>query len=501
MPPTALQEPPYSSAMHLSDDACYQAICARDARFDGRLFIGVMTTGIYCRPVCPSRIPKRSNVRFFATAAAAQEAGFRPCLRCRPETAPEIGVWRGSSNIVARALALIEMGALDDGGVEELSDKLGLGARHMSRLFARHVGASPIAVAQTRRVLLAKQLIHESSLPMWEVAMAAGFGSVRRFNETFQRLYQRPPSALRRAKAAEAISPGDEVPLLLRFKPPYEWSQMQSALSAAAIPGVEAIHDNGYARSFEIDGEVGSVRIQPTSINALLAQVRVSRLTLLPKVIARTRHLLDLGADPQAICQHLASDSMLASSVAARPGLRIVGSWEGFETAVRAALELLVDRLDGTYLLARMCAVHGAKDLAGIGEVPGLTCVFPTALTLAKVDLTELAAPPPVANAMRLIAETCRDQPDLFGPGQVPEELAGHLQRTLGLGSAASAYIADRVLRDSDAYLGAVEAGGQRPESGSELHRLDVHEHSERWRPWRAYARAHLSTGHLDAPT
>src|ERR671924_2038052 len=193
--------------MDMDHDACYRALMTRDARFDGKLFTGVKTTGIYCRPICPARTPKRENVRFFASAAAAQEAGFRPCLRCRPEISPDLGSWRGTSNTVSRALTLIEAGALDSGSLEALAERLGIGERQLRRLFQQHLGASPIAVAQTRRVLLAKQLIHDTRLPMAEIAMAAGFGSIRRFNETFQQLFKRPPSALRR-KAVAALPEG-----------------------------------------------------------------------------------------------------------------------------------------------------------------------------------------------------------------------------------------------------------------------------------------------------
>jgi len=185
--------------MDLDHDACYRAIAVRDARFDGRLFTGVKTTGIYCRPICPARTPRSENVAFYPTAAAAQEAGFRPCLRCRPETAPDLGAWRGASNTVSRALSLIEMGALDDASVDTLASRVGVGERQLRRLFHQHLGASPIAVAQTRRVLLAKQLIHETQLPMTEIAMAAGFGSLRRFNETFLAIFRRRPPPKRLA--------------------------------------------------------------------------------------------------------------------------------------------------------------------------------------------------------------------------------------------------------------------------------------------------------------
>src|SRR6187399_680603 len=230
----------------LDPRVCYQALLTRDARFDGRLFVGVTSTGIYCRPVCPARTPKAEHCRFFVSAAAAQGAGFRPCLRCRPETAPEQGAWRGSSNTVARGLDLIAAGALDREGasVERLAERLGVGERQLRRLFEQHLGASPIAVAQTRRVLFAKQLIHETRLPMTEVALAAGFGSVRRFNETFRTLFRRPPSALRGKHAVEAgtgslASAG--VTLKLRYRPPYDWDAMLAYLEARTLAGVEEV--------------------------------------------------------------------------------------------------------------------------------------------------------------------------------------------------------------------------------------------------------------------
>src|ERR1700743_32694 len=202
--------------------ACYRAISTRDARFDGRLFVGVKTTDIYCRPICPARTPKFENVSFYPSAAAAQEAGFRPCLRCRPETSPDLASWRGTSNTVSRALALIEAGGLDEADVEGLANRLGVGARQLRRLFRQHVGASPIAVAQTRRVLLAKQLIHETSLPMAHVALASGFGSVRRFNETFHDLFGRSPATLRRIRDI-ARREADALSVRLAYRPPYEW--------------------------------------------------------------------------------------------------------------------------------------------------------------------------------------------------------------------------------------------------------------------------------------
>src|SRR5262245_7450565 len=208
--------------MNLEPSACYRAVLARDARYDGRFFTCVKTTGIYCRPICPARPPKLENCVFVPTAAAAQEAGFRPCLRCRPESSPDLDAWRGTSATVSRALKMIEAGALDDEDVASLAGRLEIGERQLRRLFRQHVGAAPVTVAQTRRVLLARQLIHQTNLSMIQVALASGFGSVRRFNETFQRLYHRPPSDLRRGRGAKA-SAGPETVLLLAYREPYDW--------------------------------------------------------------------------------------------------------------------------------------------------------------------------------------------------------------------------------------------------------------------------------------
>jgi AraC family transcriptional regulator of adaptative response / DNA-3-methyladenine glycosylase II len=244
----------------LDREACYRVFQTHDARFDGRIFVGVTSTGIYCRPICPARTPKFSNCRYFASAAAAQEAGFRPCLRCRPETAPELAFWRGSSNTVSRAMKLIAEGALDESeaGVEALAERLGVGGRQLRRLFQQHLGASPIAVAQTRRVLFAKHLIHDTQLPMTEVALSAGFGSVRRFNEIFRKMFGRPPSALRRARRPDT-SARDGVTLRLGYRPPYDWPGMLDALAQRANKRPEWIEGGAWHRRIELDGNKGTV--------------------------------------------------------------------------------------------------------------------------------------------------------------------------------------------------------------------------------------------------
>ncbi len=348
--------------MDMDDDACYRAIETRDHRFDGRLFVAVVTTGIYCRPFCPARTPKRDNVRFFPTAAAAQEAGFRPCLRCRPETSPDLAFWRGSSNTVSRALGLIEAGALDDANVESLAARLGMGERQLRRLFNRHLGASPASVAATRRILLAKQLIQDTRLPMTEVAAAAGFGSLRRFNETFRQLYGRPPKAIRRSGVAEeSVAATGAIVVKLGYRPPYDWDSMLSFLRARAIPGVESVSRSRYARTIAIGDGRGVLVVEPAERNCLKATVRFPNLNSLPAIIARIRRVFDLAADPVAIGAHLSRDPLLARLVAARPGLRVPGAWDGFELAVRAILGQQITVLSATSLAGKLVLLHGEK--------------------------------------------------------------------------------------------------------------------------------------------
>jgi AraC family transcriptional regulator of adaptative response / DNA-3-methyladenine glycosylase II len=314
----------------------YRAFQSHDARFDGRVFVGVTSTGIYCRPICPARCPRFENCRFFASAAAAQEASFRPCLRCRPEIAPDLAFWRGTANTVSRALALIADGALDgeDSDVEKLAERLGVGGRQLRRLFQRHLGASPIAVAQTRRVLFAKQLLHDTHLPMAEVALASGFGSVRRFNETFRDLFGRPPSTLRR-KSGTDNSAHEGVTLRLAYRPPYDWPGMLAALSSRAVPGVEWIDGNSWHRRIDLDGKQGRVAVAHLPArNSVLVTIHFPCVKALPAIVARVRRVFDLGADIATIDSHLARDPKLAPLIRKRPGLRAPGDWERETMAV-----------------------------------------------------------------------------------------------------------------------------------------------------------------------
>ena len=360
----------------LDQEACYRAVLTRDPRFDGRFFTCVKSTGIYCRPVCPARTPKRENMRFVASAAAAEEAGFRACLRCRPETAPDIyggrgmeprgGAWRGTSNTVSRALNLIEAGALDEGDVDALAARLGVGERHLRRLFRQHLGAAPVSVAQTRRVLLAKALIHQTDLPMAEVAMASGFGSVRRFNETFQALYGRPPSALR----ARAERPWDGgVRLSLPYRPPYE---VEAMLAALMVNG-ETVEGGVWRRVLApaTDGAAGEVSARFEAENRLAVTAALDDLKALPGVLARVRRLFDLSADPEAIRRDLSADPVLAPLVEARPGLRLPGVWLD-EAADMASDRLEDERLAGRAEQWRPWRAYGVLHLREAG-IDGMT--------------------------------------------------------------------------------------------------------------------------------
>ncbi len=480
--------------MDLDHDACYRAICLRDARFDGRFFTAVRTTRIYCRPVCPAPTPRSRNVTFFHTAAAAQEAGYRPCLRCRPETAPALGPWRGTSTTVSRALTLIELGALDDGGVDALAGRVGMGERQLRRLFRQHLGASPVAVAQTRRVLLATQLIHETQLPMAEVAFAAGFGSIRRFNEAFLSLFGRAPGDLRRTRGPDVpVGLPGEIAVLLRYYPPYDWPAMLEFLHRRAIPGLERVDADRYTRTVGLGGLQGTIAVQPAAGNALAVTVRFPRLSKLPAIIARLRRVFDLAADPIAISAHLAKDRTLASLVKARPGLRLPGAWDGFELAIRAVLGQQITVAAAVRLAGRLVAAHGEPLAAPDGE---LTHVFPEPEALASADLTSLGMPRSRAAALSAVAAAAIRNPHLFDATCGLDEAVRRLRSIHGVGEWTAQYIALRQLREPDAFP-AADVGLLRAMAAQEGHSFSPSEllnRSSTWRPWRAYAAQHLWT-------
>lgn len=480
--------------MNLDPHTCYRAILARDVRHDGRFFTCVRTTGIYCRPICPARPPKFENCIFVPSAAAAHEAGFRPCLRCRPESSPNVGAWRGTSATVSRALRLIEAGALDDGSVDALAARLGVGERQLRRLFQQHLGASPLSVAQSRRVLLAQQLIHQTSLPMIAVAHGSGFTSIRRFNETFQQLFGRSPSEMRRGRG-RTTDRGAPVSLTLPYRPPYDWDALIEFLRKRAIPGVETVSRSAYRRVIRTGSGIGWIKVEHAPwMNALRATVYTNEFNCLPDIIARIRRMFDLAADPLAITNDLGRDPLLAPLVAARPGLRVPGTWDGFEAAVRAVLGQQITVSAATALAGRFAAAFGEP----VADLGGLTHAFPQPDDcIDEKRIAGLGIPEDRAAAIAALARAACVDPDLFGAGQILAVTIARLKDLPGIGDWTANYTAMRGMGENDAFpagdVGLVQAlepvFGRRPTSEELLER------AEAWRPWRAYAALHLWTG------
>lgn len=469
----------------LDPEVCYRALKSRDARFDGRIFVAVTSTGIYCRPVCPARPAKLENCRFFPSAAAAQQDGFRPCLRCRPETAPGRGAWLGTSSTVSRALWLIRDGALDRSSVEDLANRVGVGARQLRRLFTQHLGATPVAVAQTRRVLFAKQLLHETQLPMTEVALASGFGSVRRFNEVFRQLYDRPPSELRRGTAREFSGP---VSVRLRYRPPYDWPAMLAFLALRAVPEIERVQGESYLRTLSLDGHAGTVEVRHDPAHqSLRVTIVFPDLRALPRIVHRLRRLFDLDADVLAIGEHLSDDPLLAPHLARAPGLRTPQAWDGFELAMRAVLGQQVSLGAAKRLVSTLVQICGTPTSGSPSHV------FPNAEQVVEADLEALGMPGARKRALKAIAEASLADPTLFDALSTVEATVARLVQIRGVGAWTAQYIAMRAAGEPDAFpasdvglLRGASQDGVRP-TAAELGAL-----AEKWRPWRAYAAQHL---------
>jgi len=465
----------------LEPDICYRALTSRDARFDGRFFTAVKTTGIYCRPICPARAPLRKNVEFYACAAAAQEAGYRPCLRCRPETSPGTPAWAGTSATVSRALRLIGEGALDSGGVTRLANRLGIGPRHLRRLFTLHLGAPPLAVAQTRRLHFARRLICETSTPMTQVALASGFSSIRRFNAAFLAAHDCSPSSLRRRS-----SPGAGLVLRLTYRPPYDWPFVVGFLAARAIPGVETVEASVYRRTVRLDGVEGVVSVRSTA-DQLVVEMQLSDTTRLIQLVERIRRLFDLQADPAAISQTLAN-------LSSRPGLRVPGAFDGFETAIRAILGQQISVKGATTLSGRIVQAFG--DPVDQLRVAGLTHHFPSASTLADADLSQIGLTGKRIETIHNLSTAVRDRRLTLDGATDLDSAIEQLTAIPGIGPWTAHYIAMRVLGEPDAFPAAdlglrkAAAPGAAPLSAAALGRL-----AEAWRPWRAYAAIALWSG------
>ena len=484
--------------MELLDKAtCYRALQSKDARFDGLIFVGVKSTGVYCRPVCPARTAKYENCTFYGSAAAAQEAGHRPCLRCRPETAPQFASWRGTSNTVSRALALIGEGALDgeNSSVEKLADRLGVGERQLRRLFLQHLGASPVVVAQTRRVLFAKQLIHDTMLPMTEVALAAGFNSLRRFNEVFHGLFHRSPSSIRRKSKIDLFDVDSGTVFRIRYRAPYDWNSMLEFLRVRAIPGVEIVEKEIYKRTIDIDGKFGFIEVKHLPRKeSLCVTIHFPTVQALQEIVNRVRRMFDLGADIETIDEHLSLDKDLGPWVAQRPGLRAPGGWDGFELAVRAVLGQQVSVQAARQLAGKLVALHGKPLAQGNTYPEGLTHVFPTAKRIADAVALGLGMPKSRMGTLMAIAQASVDDPRLFQPSGNVDEAIAKLLAVPGIGDWTAQYIALRAIREVDAFP-ASDIGllrGAAKVLGGPVTTKSLAARAEIWRPWRAYAAQHL---------
>lgn len=464
---------------------CDQARRSRDARFDGLFFTAVTSTRIYCRPVCPAPAPKPANIRYFADAASAEAAGFRPCLRCRPELAPGSANWRRADDHVARALRAINEGVLQEGGVNAVSARLGIGTRQLRRLFEQSFGASPIAVANTQRLLFAKQLLSETALSMLDVALASGFGSLRRFNAAFQEAYRMPPSRLR--AGAAAAERNDRLQLKLVYRPPFDFAGSLAFLAGRTIPGIEQIEGARYRRLwakadgpawFEVEQLPGEHALRVTADN-------VSALEL-HDCVRRIRRMFDLDADPASVAAVLVDDSLFSGARQFNPGLRIPGGYDGFEVAIRAVLGQQISVAATTTFARRLVARFGEV----ISGADGLEIAsFPTPSRLAEADFESIGIIRSRAHTLRALARATSEGLLHFATDQSLEQFVASATALPGIGDWTAHYIALRGLSHPDAFpAGDLILRRQAAGGGDALSEKALRARAEVWRPWRGYA-------------
>lgn len=486
----------------LSDESCYRALAAKDSRFDGVFFVGVSTTGIYCRPICSAKTPRPSSCTFYANAAAAEAAGFRPCLRCRPELAPyalqqnlAYAVWQ---RIAAGALNHNGDDSKDGGDLEHLAAEVGLSSRQLRRVLHQHFGVTPIELAQTQRLLFAKKLLQETGLSMTALADAAGFGSVRRFNALFNARYGMAPTALRRQHThGETVSAPDAVDVVtvrLAYRPPFAWEHMLAYLQPRLIAGVESVQlaqaRPAYLRSIRIDNVSGWLRVTHLPKQRQLElDVAPNLAPLLMPLLARLRNQFDLDANPALIAAHLRLDPALADLLDAQPGIRVPGTFEPFELAVRAILGQQVSVAGATTLTARLVSRFGA--LAAT-PFPAVTHHFPEAGVLATLPVSELASigvPTSRAQTIRHMAQYAAEGKLRIKPGAGLDETIAQLTAIPGIGNWTAHYIALRALRFPDAFP-AGDLGLQKAlaTTGGRLTEKQLAATARPWAPWRGYA-------------
>ncbi|MEO5989707.1 MAG: Ada metal-binding domain-containing protein [Candidatus Eisenbacteria bacterium] len=468
--------------MRLDPDLCYRAWVTRDRRFDGRFFMGVTTTGIYCRPGCPARLPARRNVRFYPSAAAAETEGFRPCRRCRPETAPGSAAALGTHATVGRALRLIEEGALEQGSVERLAARLGVTDRWLRELFAQQLGASPLEVAQTRRAHLARRLLDETALPLSQVALASGFAGERQLRRALQRTFHRNASELR----GNAATPeGAALTLWLPAREPFDAAPILQFLGSRAIPGIEEVVNDVYRRTIVLEGTPCVLAIAPDATRGVRLSLTPPIARSLPRVAAKVARLFDLDADVGAIRKHLSGDPVLARMLKAGP-VRVPGAWDPFELAVRAMLGQQVSVAAARTLAARLVQATGVALDRPSGS---LTHCFPTAEAIAVTPLSFHAMPRARARALQGLARAVADGVLDLSMLRDLQHAVAELTALPGIGDWTAQYVAMRALSEPDAFpasdLGvrkALAQAGRMPTPNETLRR------AESWRPWRSYA-------------
>ena len=473
---------------------CEQARLSRDPRFDGLFFTAVTSTRIYCRPICPAPTPKPEHITYFGTAAAAEAAGFRPCLRCRPELAPGDGTWRRGDAAVARALKLIEAGALADQPLAALADRIGIGERQLRRLFVERLGAAPIGVHGTRRLLFAKQLLTETRLPITEVALAAGFGSLRRFNTAFRDAYRMTPRDLRKQPASDA---GETLTLRLSYRPPCDFAAALEFLHARALPGVESVDGASYARVIGPVHAPGWLRVSTwrddgsRGQHALKLELHGAAPAQLLDIVGRVRRMFDLDADPQAIAAALSADTRLRPLLRQNPGLRLPSGWDGFEIAVRAIIGQQVSVAAARTVAGRLAQRFGEALPMPFG--PGLERLFPMPEALADADLIDVGLTRARAQTTRFMAQALIEGRIDFRPDQTLEEFVERWTALPGIGDWTAQYIAMRALGHPDAFpAGDLVLQRALPDDGSRMSAKVLAARAEAWRPWRAYAVIHL---------
>ncbi len=476
-------------------ELCYRAVRSRDARFDGWFVTAVTSTRIYCRPSCPAITPKRANVRFYATSAGAQAAGFRACLRCLPDAAPGSPEWNMRADLVGRAMRLIADGVVERDGVTGLARRLGYSDRHLHRQLTAELGAGPLALARARRAQTARTLIETTALPFADIAFAAGFASIRQFNDTVREVFATTPSALRaRRRQVRTPAPGT-ISLRLPRREPFDAAGLWAFLSARAVPAVEEVTAAGsYRRVLRLARGPGTVALAPGD-GHVRAELRLADLRDLGSAVQRCRRLLDLDADPVAVDAHLATDPELAPLVAARPGLRVPGAVDGAEIAVRAVLGQQVSVAAARTVAGRLAAAYGEP----VEGDAGLHRAFPTAEALAAVDPATLPMPASRARALVALCAALAGGDLVLDAGADPAETAAALRGLPGIGPWTADYIVLRALSAPDVFLPGdlgVRRGAGAVGLPDTAAALDAH--AQRWRPWRSYAVLHLWHAHSE---